>query len=220
VSFLAVATIVLWGLALACGIRVFQRGSVLVRLRRALAAIMCAALGTGCAALLVLVQAFGSFTSETLVAAVTTQRTSPDAFVLTYHPAEWPVEVEGRTVSLEGDQWMISGGIVKWHPWLTALGLPSYHKPLRLSGQFSRAEQHRSRPPSVEVLEPGVDRVWEWFYRADPYLPFVEAVYGSAAFVYVEPGVTQEVYVTPSGYLIKRAGKVIPSSLTGRFDTP
>lgn len=193
----------------------FGRGSVLVRLRRGLVALVCAALGMACAALLVLAHAFGSFAGETLVATVTTQRTSPDAFILTYHPAEWPVEVEGRTVSLEGDQWMISGGIVKWHPWLTMLGLPSYQKPLRLSGQFSRAEQQRRRPPSVEVLEPGVDRLWEWCYRAAAYLPFVEAVYGSAAFVYVEPGVTQEVYVTPSGYLIKRAGKAGRSSPTG-----
>jgi len=203
-SFLAVATGGVWGLALLFGIRALQRAGWGVRLRRGLAALACAGLGVLCGTLLVLVHAFGSFAGETLVATVTTRRVAPDEFVLTYHPAEWPAEVPGRAMSLQGDQWMISGGIVKWHPWLTALGLRSYHKPLRLSGQSSRAAQPGGRLTTVEVLEPGVDRFWEWLYRADPYLPFVEAVYGSAAYVYVEPDVTQEVYVTPSGYLIKR----------------
>ena len=54
------------------------------------------------------------------------------------------------------------------------------------------------------VLEPGVDRVWEWLYRAEPSVPFIDAVYGSAAYVYVESGTIQEIYVTPSGYVIKR----------------
>ena len=89
-------------------------------------------------------------------------------------------------------------------PLLTALGWKSYHRPMRLSGQFSSAAQQRSHLPTVSVLEPAViDRLWEGAYWADAYLPFVEAVYGSSAYVYVQPGLVQEIYVTPSGYLIK-----------------
>ncbi len=114
----------------------------------------------------------------------------------------------GRTMALRGDQWAVSGGLVKWHPWLTAMGWPSYHKPMRLSGQFSSLEEQRRRPPTVEeIAEPGVDRFWEAVYWADPYLPFVEAVYGSSAYAYVEPGAVQEIYVTPSGYLIKNRAR-------------
>ena len=202
-----VAVAVIWLLALLCTLSVFARGNWLVRLRRLFVAAVLVVLGTLCATLLVVGRAFGSFAGETLVATVTTQRTAPNEFLLTYRPAQPPGEAGARTVSLRGDQWMISGGIVKWHPWLTALGLPSYQKPLRLAGQSSRQPSTGSASSAVVVLEPGVDRVWEWFYRADPYLPFVEAVYGSAAYVYVEPDRIQEVYVTPSGYLIKRAGK-------------
>ena len=112
-----------------------------------------------------------------------------------------------RIFRLRGDQWTISGGIVKWHPWLTALGLRSYHKPSRVSGQFSELQRQRHNWPTVEALEPDTDRFWEVLYWADPYLPFVEAAYGSSAYVYVEPQWVQEVYVTPSGYLIKRVPK-------------
>jgi hypothetical protein len=94
---------------------------------------------------------------------------------------------------------------VKWHPWLTALGLPSYQAPLRISGRFSATRQQQAQPPTVHALRPDLDWFWEALYRADPYLPFVEAVYGSSAFVPVDAKALHEVYATSSGYLIKRA---------------
>ena len=203
-ALLATATVMVWVFALVCGIRVFARGGWLVRVRRLLVAMGSAAVAVVCSSLLMLLQAFHAFTGETLVATVTTQRTAPQEFILTYHPAEWVQEMPGQAMSLRGDQWAISGGLVKWHPWLTSLGLASYHKPLRISGQFSQLDQQRAQPPTVQALAPGTDWFWEALYRAAPYLPWVEAVYGSAASVYVEPDAVQEVYVTPTGYLIKR----------------
>src|SRR3989338_3746801 len=203
-ALLNVATVIVWVFALLCGVRVFQRGGWLLRARRLVAAIGCAAAAVRCSSLLMPLQAFHAFSGETLVATVTTQRTAAQEFVLTYHPAEWAEEAPGQSVSLRGDQWAIGGGIVKWHPWLTSLGLASYHKPIRISGQFSDLDQQRAQPPTVYALTPGTDWFWEAFYRAAPYLPFVEAVYGSAASVYVEPDVVQAIYVTTTGYLIKR----------------
>ena len=203
-TLIIAATIIAWLFALLCGVRLFQRGGWLVRVRRLLAAIGCTAVAVLCSSFLILLQAFHAFTGDTLVATVTTQRATPQEFVLTYHPVEWVQEMSGQTMSLRGDQWAISGGLVKWHPWLTGLGLASYHRPMRISGQFSDLDQQRAQPPTVQALTPGADWFWEALYRAAPYLPFVEAVYGSAASVYVEPNVVQEVYVTPTGYLIKR----------------
>ena len=202
-SLLGAATIAAWLLSLLFGMRALTRAGWLLRLRRLLAALICAVLGLLCGSLLMLVHAFSSFAGEALVATVTTQRVAPKEFMLTYQLAQVPPEA-AQVFQLRGDQWAISGGIVKWHPWLTAVGLPSYHKPLRISGQFSHLDQQRAQPPTVDALAPGTDWFWEALYRADPYLPFVEAVYGSSAFVYVEPETVQEVYVTPSGYLIKR----------------
>jgi hypothetical protein len=155
---------------------------------------------------LLIVRAWSAFSDETLVAQATTARLSPTEFELTYMPAGAGPEAH-RRFRLRGDQWAVSGGIVKWHPWLTALGLKSYHKPLRVSGQFADIRRQRAQPPTVELLEPAMDRFWETLYWADAYLPFIEAVYGSAAYVYVEPGIIQALYVTPSGYLIKRASR-------------
>ena len=93
---------------------------------------------------------------------------------------------------------------MKWHPWLTALGLRSYYRLRYFSGQFSDLTKQAAQPPTLFVLDPETDWVWEVLYRLQSVLPVIEAVYGSAAYVYVEPGVAQAIYVTPSGYLIKR----------------
>ena len=207
-KFLVVATLILWLISVWCAMGAVRGPGLVRRLRRLLAAGVFACLGVILGALLTLVHAFHAFSGETLIARVMTRRLSPEKFELTYVPAAAGAASPMR-VELRGDQWSISGGVVKWHPWLTALGLSSYHKPMRLSGQFSDLERQRANLPRVYALEPSVDRVWESLYWLDPYLPFVEAVYGSSAYVYVEPNAVQEVYVTPSGYLIKRVQKGI-----------
>jgi len=200
-SVLGGAAVVAGLLAIYLGVTAFQHGGMLGGLRRLLVAAAFAVLGLVLGSLFILVQLFQAFAGETLVARVTTTRLSSPAFELTYTPADGTPRVR---VELEGDQWSVSGGIVKWHPWLTALDVKSYHRPIRLSGQFSSLAEQRKRPPTAHALEPVADRFWEAFYWADPYLPFVDAVYGSSAYVYVEPDVVHELYVTPSGYIIKR----------------
>jgi hypothetical protein len=199
--WLAVVTIVVWVLALWSAIGVLKGPGIFGRVRRLISAVFYVSFGAVLLAVLIFLRAFLAFSGQTRVAEVSTRRISPVEFELTYTPAG---AAHGRTVTLRGDQWTVSGGIVKWHQWLTAAGWPSYHKPMRVSGQFSDIADQRREPSTAEpIAEPGVDRFWEAAYWADPYLPFVEAVYGSSAYAYVEPGTIQEIYVTPSGYLIK-----------------
>ena len=203
-STLAIVICVVWGLCLLCLWSAFRSRGLLPWLRRMVAAVAFGALGTVLGTLLFVLQAFDAFSQETLIARVTTRWSAPKEFELAYTPVASRSAAPAVRVRLEGDQWGISGGIIKWHPWLTALGLPSYQKPLRLAGQFSNLHQARVRLPSLYPLAPTADQWWETFYRLNPYLPFIDAVYEASAYVYVEPSVAQEIYVTPSGYLIKR----------------
>lgn len=204
VTGLVVAAALAWALAVWLWLGAIRGPGIFRRLNRlavgALVLVIALLLSGGA----VLLRAFQAFSGEELIARVRCHRVGPDSFELTYLPAAAPPS-QARTVVLKGDQWAISGGIIKWHPWLTAAGVRSYHRPMRLAGQYVKLERQRAEPPTVESLSPGADLFWEALYAADPYLPFVEAVYGTAAYVYVEPGRVQEVYVTPSGYLIKRA---------------
>ena len=202
--WLLASTAVSWVLGLWSAFQAVRHPGLLRTPMRLLFAAVYAATGLLLGSVFMLLHFFDAFSNETLVAQVVVTRMSPPAFELTYTPAT--AGGEPQDVQLEGDQWAVSGGIIKWHPWLTALGLKSYHRPMRLSGQFSRVADQRSHLPTVYPLESDLlDRFWEAFYWADPRLSFVEAVYGSSAYVYVQRGVVEEIYVTPSGYLIKSA---------------
>ena len=203
--WLVIGTGAVWLLTAWSVLGVLRGPGILRRVRKLVDAAIGLVLGVLLLAFLILLRAFLAFSGETVVAEVTARRLSPTQFELTYTPCG---ARDGRTIELRGDEWAVSGSIVKWHPWLSGMGWSSYHKPMRLSGQFSKLEEQRRHTPTVEgIAEPGVDRFWEAVHWADPYLPFVEAVYGSSAYAYVEPGTVQQVYVTSSGYLIKTRRK-------------
>ena len=182
-----------------------RRGGILAALRGLAIALVFLALGLSAMGFGMALRAFEAFSGSRLIAQVRCRWVGPKEFELLYTPIRSQQRPQPtRTVRLRGDQWSISGGVVKWHPWLTALGLPSYHRPSRLAGRYADVAQETAQPPTAVELAGEPDRVWWWFYRLDPWLPFVDAVYGSAAYIYVNPAMLCDVSVTPSGYLIER----------------
>ncbi len=201
--WLLFSTLIVWLIALWHLRNLLRVKGVLGAIRQLVSLAIWGGAGACLTAVILVLHLFQAFSGETLAATVTTRRVSPEEFELVYAPQGEPQPLP--PIRLRGDQWSVSGGIIKWHPWLLVTGVRSYHRPMRLSGQFSDLERQRTIPPTVHALAPAADRFWEAVYWMGPSLPFVEAVYGSAAYAYVEPGRVQEVYVSPSGYLIKRA---------------
>ena len=201
VGWIGVFTVV-FGIVLAG--RVMRRLGMLARLQTLMLGTLCVLLGSLCVGLWLALHAFETFSRETLVAHVSCNRLKDQEFDVTMrrmlHGQEGPPE----HFVLRGDQWEASGGIVKWHPWLTALGLPSYYKLMRLTGRYVRTADERAHPPTAYDLNGETDWAWWLLYRLDPILPFVEAAYGSAAFVKLDPSMPADLYVTPSGFLVKR----------------
>ncbi|MBI3088569.1 MAG: hypothetical protein HYY91_06795 [Candidatus Omnitrophica bacterium] len=182
----------------------WRRAGLMVKCRGLLSGLVYAGLGSGCLAFALTLRAFDAVVQKTPAAEVRCRWRSPQAFTLTLTRLRQGTRQAPQTFELRGDQWSVSGGMVTWHPWLTALGLPSYHRLTRVSGRFSRAAQERLVAPTAFEVDGEGDWLWAWWYRLDPYLPFVEAAYGSAAFLPVDPDVIATVSVTPSGYLIER----------------
>lgn len=181
-----------------------RRRGVLAKLYGMVVAALLLALGAAGLGLGLALHAFEAFAGSRVIAQVRCQWVGPKEFELWYAPVVDGRPESARTYRLKGDQWAISGGVVKWHPWLTALGVPSYHRPSRLSGRYADLAQELAHPASAVELSGEPDRLWWWLYQLDPWLPFVDAVYGSAAYTYVNPAMLFEIAVTPSGYLIDR----------------
>jgi len=177
---------------------------LLAILRRLVLGIGLAGFGGICVSLWLALQACQQFWRATVVAEVQCQWVGPKHFLLILTPRGGQRPPPAQTFSLRGDQWMISGHVVKWHPWLSALGVPSYHRLSRVSGRFADTAEETRQAPTAFALSGERDRVWQWFYRLDAVLPFVEAAYGSSAFLPVDPRASFEVLVSPAGYVIRR----------------
>lgn len=168
--------------------------------------------GFGCLAALALVgfllalRSYQLFTQEELLAVVQCDappRGSACRFILWIAPVSRGIRESPRPYGMLGDQWSVGGEVLKWHPWVNLLGLRSCYRLTRLSSRYLKAETERQRPRSVYDLNGGTAPLWEWLYRFQRWIPFVEAVYGNATYVMAQPGGRWGVYVTLSGYLVK-----------------
>src|SRR5439155_786944 len=101
-------------------------------------------------------------------------------FALTLHPpAETP-----REFKLRGDEWQIDARVLKWRGLATLAGFDTVYRLDRLSGRYADTAQERSAPRTVYALspEPGLD-LWSVLRRYHRFVPFADALYGSAAYV-------------------------------------
>lgn len=152
-------------------------------------------------------RSFRAFTEQRLVAVVRCERPaagSPHSFLLKVRWVEGEGAGDWQSFPMQGDQWMIGGDLLKWHPLLSRLGLKNRHKLTRLNSRYWDAPDERSRPRSVYELNGGTDPLWRWLYQAGEWIPGVETVYGNAAYTPAIAGATWGVYVGLTGYLIKR----------------
>ncbi|MCM8811439.1 MAG: hypothetical protein NC910_00075 [Candidatus Omnitrophica bacterium] len=147
------------------------------------------------------------FTSEEMVAIIQCEPPREGSgfdFQLKLTPVVGGMERAPTVHPMHGEQWMIGGEYLKWHPWLNLLGLKNRHKLTWLSSRYVAAEAELKKSRSVYELNGGTGRAWLLLYRIQSVLPFVEAVYGNAAYTMAYSGGTWGVYATPSGYLVRR----------------
>jgi hypothetical protein len=105
---------------------------------------------------------------------------------------------------LAGDEWQLDARVLKWKGWANLLGLNAQYRLERVSGRYRDVEQERKDERTVYALSenPGVDL---WTLSADypRWLPFVDAVYGSATYLPMADGARYEVSITQSGLMAR-----------------
>ena len=84
-------------------------------------------------------------------------------------------------------------------------GLHTLHKPTRISGRYLTEADEKERPRTAYDINGGTDKAWLFLYKLGRYSPLVEAVYGNSAYVFCEDNAKFDIYVTTSGYIIKKA---------------
>jgi hypothetical protein len=111
---------------------------------------------------------------------------------------------EMRLLVLAGDEWQLDARVLKWRGWANLLGLDAQYRLERISGRYRDIEQERHDERTVYALSenPGID-LWTLSTQYPRWLPFVDAVYGSAVYLPMADGARYEVSIGQSGLIAR-----------------
>jgi hypothetical protein len=109
-----------------------------------------------------------------------------------------------QTFILDGDEWQLDARVLKWRGFANLLGLDARYRLERISGRYSDIDQERAGPRTVYALaaDSPID-LWA-IARAHPsWLPFVDALYGSATYLPMADGARYRVTISQTGLLAR-----------------
>jgi hypothetical protein len=152
-------------------------------------------------------------THEQLAAKVTLRQLAERQYALTLEAPGTPA----RHYEMRGDEWQIDARVLKWRPMATVAGFDTLYRLERLSGRYGDIVQERTAKRSVHPLfiadEP-VD-LWDLAKRYHAYVPMVDALYGSAAYVPMAEGAEYTVSVSASGLVVRPGNDAAKKAVGG-----
>jgi len=106
---------------------------------------------------------------------------------------------------LKGDEWQLDARVIKWTPKAVELGAEPLYRLDRLSGRYRDAAQAQKTLPSVVDLagDSPVD-LWQLKQKYPHWLPWIDADYGSAAYLPLADGANYRATLSPLGGLVAR----------------
>jgi hypothetical protein len=105
---------------------------------------------------------------------------------------------------LRGDEWQVDARVLKWRAFANLVGFDTAYRLERISGRYSRIEDERSQPRTVYDLHaPGRIDPWELVHRYRSWVPWMDALYGSATFLPMTDGALYEIKVSQSGLIAR-----------------
>ena len=156
------------------------------------------------AAVVVLVAAnlytYARLTHEQEAARVSMRQLGERHYVLSVQPKGEPP----RHFELRGDEWQMDARVLKWRAMGNLLGFDTLYRLERLSGRYGSVAAERAGPRTVHDLseETSLD-LWSLVRRHHAYVPFADALYGSAVYVPMSEGAEYTVSVSASGLLVR-----------------
>ena len=105
---------------------------------------------------------------------------------------------------LSGDEWQIDARILKWTAIANLVGFDTAFRLERIGGRYSNIEDERSQPRTVyELHPPGHIDLWQLVHDYHRWLPWFDALYGSATYVPMADGALYDIKASPSGLLAR-----------------
>ena len=111
---------------------------------------------------------------------------------------------ETQELALSGDEWQVDARVLKWRPLANLIGFDTAYRLERISGRYTDLARERTQERTVYALNPP-DRidVWTLLRSWRRYVPWADALYGSAVYVPMGDGARYEVVVSQSGLVAR-----------------
>jgi hypothetical protein len=140
-------------------------------------------------------------TAEEPVASLSARQTGPQQFSLR---VDFP-DGSHRSAALNGDEWQLDARVIKWTPRAIELGAEPLYRVDRLSGRYRDATQAAATTPSVvDLSTESILDLWQLKRQFPQWLPWIDAEYGSAAYLPMIDGANYRVSLSASGGLVAR----------------
>jgi hypothetical protein len=155
---------------------------------------------------------YARLTHEQEAARVSVRQLGERRYVLSVQPHKAPP----RHYEMRGDEWQIDARVLKWSGMGNLVGLDTVYRLERLSGRYSDITLERNAQRTVYSLaeDPGLD-LWSLVNKHYRYVPFADALYGSAAYVPMAEGAEYTVSVSTTGLLVRPGNEAAKKALGG-----
>src|SRR5256885_11222504 len=144
-------------------------------------------------------QGYRALTFEEVAATVRTEPLAPQRFRAT-------ITLPDRRLAmyeLAGDAFYVDAHVLKWHPWVSLLGLRTVYELDRVAGRYNNVVDERTKPHTAYELARAKPVDLYFIARRRLLGPLVDAEYGSATFVAASRPATFEVRVSTTGLLAR-----------------
>lgn len=110
-----------------------------------------------------------------------------------------------QSAELRGDEWQLDARVIKWTPRAVTMGAEPLYRVERISGRYRDTAQAGTTAPSVvDLAGDGAVDLWNMKRRFPELLPFIDADFGSAAYLPLLDGARYEVKLAATGGLVAR----------------
>ena len=144
---------------------------------------------------------YARLTHEQEAARVQVRQLGNRLYVVSVQPRNGPT----RHYQLRGDEWQLDARVLKWRAIGTLIGFDTIYRLERLSGRYSSAADERAGPRTVHELSEDTTPLdlWSVVRQHHRFLPFADALYGSAVYVPMSEGAEYAVTVSASGLVVR-----------------
>lgn len=150
---------------------------------------------------------------DVAVAHLTMKQVGPQHFRVDFTPVATDAP---RSVDLKGDQWEVDARVIRWKMPAQLAGFPPLYQLERIGGRYREIAQERATPRSAQALnDEALFDIWTLKHRYPTWLPFVDADYGSGAYLPMVDGGRFDLFLNTRGGLVaKPADQATKDKLT------